>query len=119
MIFEGSLVLTSYKIRLSSRAREDLYQIRDYIANQLKAPQTANKVIDKLTSSFSRLALFPQAGFDADQKIGRRLNPSFKTYGYVYKRYIIFYTIHETAGDVLISHILDSRSEYLSLFLKE
>lgn len=108
----------SYEVKLSSRARNDLYQIRDYIADVLKAPATAQKVLDKLTKSFSRLILFPQAGFNVDKKLGVQLHSSYQTYGYVYGKYLIFYTIHERESVVWTSHILDSRSDYLTLLME-
>lgn len=112
------MVLKTYKVELSQKASRQIDDIHHYISYQLQAPLAAVKTVHKLIYATNRLSVFPHAGFDVDSKLGFRLNKTHKTFGFVEGKFLVFYTIHEEDDLVLVSHILDSRSDYLSLLLE-
>ncbi|EFQ57965.1 type II toxin-antitoxin system RelE/ParE family toxin [Streptococcus downei] len=111
--------LKTYKVVLSSRALKQIDTIHDYIALQLQSPLAARKRVQKMILATRRLQVFPHAGFNVDEKLGIRLHTDFQTYGFVEGKYLLFYTIHEEQSLVLISHILDYRSDYLELLMQD
>ena len=59
--------------------------------------------------------VIPQAGFDADEKFGKKLDPRHQTRGLTLsKDYIVLYTIVEDT--VRLAYLLPSKSDYMKLF---
>ena len=100
-----------YKVIYTTRARYDLIDIADYIAVELGAPMTADKMIDTIEQSIGRLSNMPKRFSLVDNK-------RLATLGYlrlVVKSYLVFYTIDEEAGLVYIRRILNNRRNWAKL----
>ena len=75
-------------------------------------------LIVNIRKDINRLEIFPQAGFDADEKFGKRLDPHYQTRGLTLsKDYIVLYTIVEDT--VRLAYLLPSKSDYMKLFKTE
>lgn len=49
-----------YKVELTELAQEQILQIARYVSDELHAPDTANKLVDKLETEISKLETMPQ-----------------------------------------------------------
>lgn len=105
-----------YEIVYTEHFYRTLEGIHRYIKEHFFSQETADKRVQEILKSVERLKLFPEAGFDADQKIGRRINPQYPTRGYAFLEYLIFYYIDETDKKVYVTHLISSRSHYIDLF---
>ena len=71
-----------------------LDEIYDYIARELSAPITAKKKIKEIRDNISILKMFPESGFDADEKFGKVIDSNNKRREITLKRdYIVLYFI--------------------------
>jgi toxin ParE1/3/4 len=88
------------KIVISESAKEDLYNISDYLAEH--SPAATKKLLKKFRNKFSLLATFPMLGRERnDIVIGMRC--------LVMDEYLIFYQPHDT--EVEIWHIRHSAQD--------
>jgi addiction module RelE/StbE family toxin len=97
------------EIVYSPKAKEDLEQIGDYIAETLKSPLAALNIVRKIQHSINQLSEFP--------KIGSSLSSvTYVDFGYrflVCGNYLVFY--HNRTTSVHIDRILYSRRDYFSI----
>lgn len=61
------------------------------------------------------LETFPEAGFDADEKIGLKINSKYPTRGKIIEQYILLYFIDQTQRTVFLSHLFHTKSDYVTL----
>ncbi|MEW4354619.1 type II toxin-antitoxin system RelE/ParE family toxin [Streptococcus pneumoniae] len=106
-----------YKINYSIGALQTLEEIKDYIISNFASERSARKVIENIMHKISALEIFPDVGFDADEKFGKTLDQRHKTRGLtVGKDYIALYFVDSVKKEVVITHIISTRSDYMKLF---
>lgn len=98
-------------------ALEALVEIKEYIINNFKSETSAKKVVDNIMQKISALEIFPEVGFDADERFGKALDKRHKTRGLtIGKDYIALYFVNDEKKEVIITHIVSTRSDYVKLF---
>ncbi len=98
-------------------ALEALVEIKEYIINNFKSETSAKKVVDNIMQKISALEIFPEVGFDADERFGKALDKRHKTRGLtIGKDYIALYFVNDGKKEVIITHIVSTRSDYVKLF---
>ncbi len=98
-------------------ALEALVEIKEYIINNFKSETSAKKVVDNIMQKISALEIFPEVGFDADERFGKALDKRHKTRGLtIGKDYITLYFVNDGKKEVIITHIVSTRSDYVKLF---
>ena len=65
-----------YRILYSPRVIDSLDKIYQYIAEEIGSVEAARRKVANIRKDINRLEIFPQAGFDVDEKFGKKL---FKT----------------------------------------
>lgn len=108
--------MKKYKVIILPLAEEDITEQTDYIAFELKSPETAMNMARGFRKVISSLCLFPQSHeLDEDDELaayGIR-----KTY---YKNYKIYFLIDEKERNVYILRVFhmlaDSREKLLKIF---
>ena len=104
-----------YRILYSPRVIDSLDKIYQYIAEEIGSVEAARRKVANIRKDINRLEIFPQAGFDADEKFGKKLDSHYPTRGLTLsKDYIVLYTIVEDT--VRLSYLLPSKSDYMKLF---
>lgn len=103
--------MQNYSIALRPIAFKDLDSIGDYITNTLMAPESAEKLIDKIFAQFERLKCFPFSGNILKSEIP--LEETYRTC--IVDNYIIFYIIDEDNQLITIMRILFGSSDYIQL----
>jgi len=99
------------RVTVSKEARRDLIAIRDYIRNELCAPDSATRMIRALKKSIQSLEAFPGRGKPLDALLSVHTE-----YRYLLCRnYSIFYL--EDQENVLIVRILHQRQDCLQALL--
>lgn len=108
-----------YQIRIPKAIHYQIQQIERYIRDVLFSPQAAKKRKSEIIEGIKTLTTFPERGFDADEKIGRTILQGHKTYGIpiIDGKYIVLYIIDEKEGNVQITELLPTQSDYAKLFL--
>ena len=105
----------TYKVIASKEVKEAIDNIHDYIATVLLSPQSAKNTVAKILDSLKSLEIFPEAGFDADEKIGVKINSKYPTRGKIIGQYILLYFIDQTHRTVFLSHLFHTKSDYVTL----
>ena len=67
----------AYRVIASQEVEQAIDNIHDYIATVLLSPQSAKNTVAKILDSLKSLEIFPEAGFDADEKIGVKINSKY------------------------------------------
>ncbi len=101
-----------FEIEYSPDFRLDLIEIADYIANQLFAPSSVEKLLHKIHTSIENLAYFPFSGTALPSKENATVYRWVKV-----ENYMIFYTVDEEKEMLFISRVLFGASNYFSEIL--
>lgn len=97
-----------YEIILTDIANNELEKIYQYIADTLKEPTAAKKLMEKIENSILRLEDFPYSCVDV------HIKPHNKIYKkLVIEKYIVLYRVEETNKQVVIFHIYYAKRDYL------
>ncbi|MDD3139041.1 MAG: type II toxin-antitoxin system RelE/ParE family toxin [Lachnospiraceae bacterium] len=108
--------MSEYKVITLPLAEEDIADQTDYIAFDLKSPETAVNMVQGFRKTINSLSTFPQCHeLDEDKELARL--GIRKTY---YKNYKIYFLIDERDGIVYILRIfhmlVDSKEKVLRIF---
>lgn len=118
MNWRKGIPMAEYKVITLPLAEENIADQTDYIAFELKSPETAMNMVRGFRKTINSFSTFPQSHeLDKDEeleKYGIR-----KTY---YKNYKIYFLIDEQEKVVYILRVfhmlVDSREKSLKLFMK-
>lgn len=101
----------SYGLKFTPVAEDDLDNIFQYIAENLKAPKAANDLMDEIERQTMRLSDFPYSGSPVSDDI-------LASRGYrklVAKNYIVFHLIDEREKQVVVMRVLYGARKYENL----
>lgn len=100
-------------LRYTPQARQDLYEIRDYIKNELDNPKASAGIVERILKGCSNLKSNPNLGMDLSVKIGRETDLRYL----ILSNYIAIYRVEKSS--VSIIRIMDGRTDYLRFLLSE
>ncbi|HEL2651931.1 TPA: type II toxin-antitoxin system mRNA interferase toxin, RelE/StbE family [Streptococcus suis] len=107
----------TYKLKYAPQVIAELKSIKAYILELSQSENIANKRIDDLFKSMETLKVFPEAGFNADEKYGRRISKDVTTRGMTLKKdYLVLYDIDEANSCVNVRYLFSTKSDYMKLF---
>ena len=109
----------AYKVILSTEVSQAIDSIHNYISTVHLSPQSAKNTVAKILDGLKSLEVFPEAGFDADEKIGVKINSKFPTRGKIIDQYVLLYFIDQTQKTVFLSHLFHTKSDYVTLLQKD
>ena len=98
------------RIRINPLARQDLFDIRDYITNELDSPEAADRTVTKIIGSYEKLKKFPLLGMELSSKIDVITDYRYLISG----NYIVFYKVDDRF--VSIYRIIYARRDYIKVF---
>lgn len=81
----------SYSIIISETVQEQLRGIKDYISANYFSEQAGANTVKNILYGLERLEVFPEAGFDADERVGGIIYPPHKTRCIILGDYLAFY----------------------------
>ena len=108
-----------YSLIISETVQEQLRGIKDYISANYFSEQAGANTVKNILYGLERLEVFPEAGFDADERVGGIIYPPYKTRCIILGDYLAFYHILEDRKAVFISDIIHSKQDYIRLFKKK
>lgn len=97
-----------YSVKLYTDAFNDLDNIYNYIAEKIKEPNIAEKIISTIESAIISLEIMPNRG--ALRKTGVYKNKDYRQL--IIGNYIIVYKVYNIKKEVHIVHIRYSRSRF-------
>lgn len=100
----------AYKVIVSKEVEEAIDNIHDYIATVLLSPQFAKNTVAKILDSLKSLEIFLEAWFDADEKIGVKINSKYPSRGKIIDQYVWLLT-----GALKMSQQLTKNPQYNDL----
>ena len=109
----------AYNVILSKEVEQAIDNIHNYIATVLLSPQSSKNTVAKILDGLKNLEVFPEAGFDADEKIGVKINSKHPTRGKIIDQYVLLYFIDQTQKTVFLSHLFHTKSDYVTLLQKD
>ncbi len=102
---------SSFHLKFTAAAYDDLEQIYSYISERLLAETAADNLLGKIENSIMRLREFPYSGsLVSDEPLKKR--------GYrklIVDNYIAFYLVNDTDGQVVIMRILYGAQNYQNI----
>ena len=104
-----------YKIKYAKEALDDLDKIFNFISNV--STSRAKNVVNRIRDKVNKLVFMP-SGFDFDDRIGRKLHDKFKTEALISDDYLILFVVDEENKEVVITHFIPSKSDYMKLLKK-
>lgn len=108
-----------YNLIISETVQEQLSRIKNYIETTYFSEQAGVNTINNILSGLERLEIFPEVGFNADERVGKIIYPPYQTRCIVLGEYLAFYHILEDRKAVLVSDIIHSKQDYIRLFQKK
>lgn len=101
-----------YKIKYAEETFEELDQIFNFVAKV--SEDGARNVIRRIRSKINALQFLP-GGFDFDARLGRKLHDELKTEAIISDDYLILFVVDENKKEVIITHVIPSKSDYMQL----
>lgn len=99
------------KVLYKSAAVRDLQASRDYIAQRLKNPKAAQKLVTAVLKTAALLADNPYMGAALAEKFDFATDIRY----FVVSKQLIFYRVDTAQGTVEVLRILDGRTDYLAV----
>lgn len=99
-----------YKLIVAPQAMLDIDNIGTYISEDLKAPEAAGALIDRILNAIGRLKDFPFSG----EKIKFTYIPDYNVRRIIVDHYIVLYRAEELNGTVSVLRILYGRTDYIN-----
>ena len=111
--------MDKYTVQVPPAIFDQISSIKRYIEEILQSPLAAEKKVRSILKGIKSLESFPERGFDADAKVGRKISKTVSTKGILInnRKFLLFYTINEKEKVVHITHLLSSQTDYAKLFL--
>ena len=100
-----------YSILRTDKARDQLFSIIQYIAEDSGSIETALAYLDKLETEILKLGFTPYMGSYPRYSI-------LKKQGYrvlIVQRHLVFYKVDDALHQVMIYAVVDSRQHYLNM----
>lgn len=112
--------MKSYKVIISPKVVEQIKSIRNYIRDIKLNPSAAEKTVETIFEEIEGLKSFPERGFNADNKLGVKINKSEKTYGIIILngKYIVLYSVDNVQILVNIAYLFSTKTDYATMFLE-
>ena len=101
----------SYSILRTDKAREQLFSIIQYIAEDLGRIDTALDSLDKLEQEIGKLAVTPHMGSYPRYSILKRQGYRVLIVG----RHLVFYKADDEKKQIVVQVVVDSRKQYVNL----
>ena len=98
----------SYVVTLSKEADAEILSILSYIAALSQSHDTALKALERFESALTQWANAPHSG--SLPRCASRIRRGYRVL--TMDKYLLFHTIDDAAGRVIIHHIFDSRTAY-------
>lgn len=98
-----------YKLRINPFAKQDLFDIKEYITKELDNPTSAVKVVSRIIDRYEKLKEFPLLGEELSSKVDVSTDYRYLIAG----NYIVFYKVDKTY--VSIYRILYAKRDYTKI----
>ncbi|HFI0403177.1 TPA: type II toxin-antitoxin system RelE/ParE family toxin [Streptococcus suis] len=103
----------SYSVILAPAVDKELADIYAYFSEQF-SEEIAKRRIGMIVEALESLQIFPERGFNADNRFGKQIDSPHLTRGYVIgKDYIALY--HVVKNEVRVGHLFATKSDYVKL----
>lgn len=109
----------SYSLIIPEYVQNQLRTIKNYIETMYFSEQAGINTVNNILHGLERLTNFPEAGFNADERVGKIIYPPYKTRCIVLGNYLAFYHILEDRKAIFISNIIHSKQDYIRLFKRK
>lgn len=109
----------TYEIIIAPEVLDKVSEIAEYISSNF-SETSAKKRVKDLFEGFETLKTFPQVGFDADERVGFRIDPKHFIRGVVILgKYIALYYIDEERARVNIAYLFSTSEDYINALKRE
>ncbi|HHI9508810.1 TPA: type II toxin-antitoxin system RelE/ParE family toxin [Streptococcus agalactiae] len=108
----------THSLIIPETVQEQLQEIKSYIETTYFSEQAGANTVNNILYGLERLEFFPEAGFNADDRVGETIYPPHNTRCIVLGDYLAFYHILEDRKAVFVSDIIHSKQDYIKLFKK-
>ncbi|EIQ80953.1 UNVERIFIED_CONTAM: type II toxin-antitoxin system RelE/ParE family toxin [Streptococcus canis] len=109
----------THSLIIPETVQEQLRAIKSYIETTYFSEQAGANTVNNILYGLERLEFFPEAGFNADDRVGETIYPPHNTRCIVLGDYLAFYHILEDGKAVFVSDIIHSKQDYIRLFKKK
>lgn len=109
----------THSLIIPETVQEQLQEIKSYIETTYFSEQAGANTVNNILYGLERLEFFPEAGFNADDRVGETIYPPHNTRCIVLGDYLAFYHILEDRKAVFVSDIIHSKQDYIKLFKKK
>ena len=103
--------MAEYKIEIAARAKRDMREVYEYISGNLKEPNAADRLLDKIETKIISLKSMPlRHAIERDEQLKLRNLRKL-----IVGNYLVFYTVNEKAETVFIVRVLYARRDWMNL----
>ena len=99
----------TYRIEISSEARNDLRQIREYISVDLDNENSASEIVGSIIKRIGQLKVLPEIGAPLSSRLSIKTDYRYLVCG----NYNVFYRIE--TDTVKIVRVLNARRNFMSI----
>jgi len=103
--------MAEYRIEITTRAKRDIKEIHTYITENLKEPNAADILLDRIETEILTLKHMPlRHSIERDEKLKLRNLRKL-----IVDNYLVFYTVNNRTKTVFIVRVLYARRDWMRL----
>ena len=103
--------MAEYRIEITTRAKRDIKEIHTYITENLKEPNAADILLDRIETEILTLKNMPlRHSIERDEKLKLRNLRKL-----IVDNYLVFYTVNNRTKTVFIVRVLYARRDWMRL----
>ena len=104
-----------YEVVIAPEVLDKIASIESYITEHFSITSSKRR-IKAIFDAIQGLENYPEIGFDADDKVGWKIDDRYNTRGVVLKhQYLLLYAINTKDKIVYITHLFSTKEDYLDL----
>jgi addiction module RelE/StbE family toxin len=105
------LPIAEYKIEITARAERDMLEVHAYVSGNLKEPNVADRLLDKIENEILTLKSMPlRHAVEQDEQLKLRNLRKL-----IVDNYLIFYTVDAKVETVFVVRVLYARRDWTNL----
>ena len=103
--------MAEYEVEITSSAKQDIRKVHAYISSNLKEPNVADRLLDKIEAEILTLQNMPlRHAIERDEQLKLRNLRKL-----IVDNYLIFYTVNRKIETVFVVRVLYARRDWINL----
>ena len=109
----------SYNLIIPEYVQNQLRTIKNYIETMYFSEQAGINTVNNILHGLERLTIFPEAGFNADERVGKIIYPPYKTRCIVLGDFLSLFLILYIVNKLILDYLKENRKQPITKYIEK